>query len=79
MSGRAAKANDQADSAWASRPPPSSRVVSAASTMATAMQMVAGTRMAQIVSPNRAIAALAMSGVSGGWSTYPQAGSSIRK
>ena len=79
MRGRAANANDQADSAWAVRPPPSSRVVRAARTMAIAMQIVAGIRIAQIESPNRAIAVLAMSGVRGGWSTYPQAGSSIRK
>jgi hypothetical protein len=58
-----------AEKACAIRPPPSSRVVSAASTTVTAKISTAGTRAPVGVSPNAAIDAFSSSGVSGGWST----------
>ena len=77
--GRPPKAKAHADRPCASRPPPNSLVITAVSTVAAATANTAGTRIPHSVSPKSALAPRASSGVSGGWSTYPQAGRSMRK
>jgi hypothetical protein len=58
----------------ARRPPFSSRAIRAVTSTVAAQARVAATRSLAGVSPNRAVAARATNGVSGGWSTYPHAG-----
>ena len=76
---RVAPAMIQAVSDCAARPPPTSRVTRARSGSEATAHSSGTIRSADGVSPNSATDRSASSGVSGGWSVYPQAGGSIRK